>query len=85
LKTNTKGSGKMERNMGRDLKYGRMEPSSKECMKMIKNVELDHYFWQMDLYIKENSKMGLFKGKVHMNGSMAGSIKVNGKIAKCMV
>ena len=39
LKTNTKESGKTERSMVRDLKYGRMELSSKECMKMIKKVE----------------------------------------------
>jgi hypothetical protein len=43
-KTNTKESGKTEKSTERDLKYGRMEPSSKECMNMIKNVELDNYF-----------------------------------------
>lgn len=44
LKTNTKESGKMERSMAKDLKYGRMELNSKECMKTIKKVELDNCF-----------------------------------------
>ena len=44
LKTNTKESGKTGKSTERALKYGQMELNSKECMKMIKNVELDNYF-----------------------------------------
>ena len=44
LKTSTKENGKTEKSTERVLKYGQMEPSLKECMKMIKNVELDNYF-----------------------------------------
>ena len=29
----------MEKSMERDMKYGQMEPNSKECTKMIKNKE----------------------------------------------
>ena len=57
LRISTKDSGRMEKSMERDMKYGQMEPNSKECTKMIKNQDLDLYIQQMDLSTKANSKM----------------------------
>ena len=47
----------MERSTEKDMKYGLMELDLKECTKMIKNQDSDHYFQQMDLFTEVNSKM----------------------------
>jgi hypothetical protein len=43
LKISIKENGKMEKNTDKDMKYGQMGQDLKECMRMIKNLDLEYY------------------------------------------
>ena len=49
-----KGIGLKISNMDMGLNFGQIEQNTKENMKMVKSMEMEHLNGQMDLFIKDN-------------------------------
>ena len=72
--------GKMICNMDKDMKYGNVDLFMMVCIKMERNMVLEHIKWRINLVIQANGKKIKYKDLVIIYLMMGNNIKGNGKI-----